>query len=192
MNSNSIITIIIGLVLTQSVFADGVAQDVDALESQVATLQTENATLQSVITSLTSIVDDLVEQQRCHTRPGDLQADENGDYAGGVNWYGCDKTGLSMWGPLWDGAETDTLVNADLRFVNLTLANIWGVRMGANLEGAVFKNANLAGSDLTGANIIGPDGAAYGKTPTVFINALCPDGTNSDNNGETCANNRTP
>lgn len=196
---------IITLALTPTAFADGVAQavdglesDVDTLDSQVSALQTENAALQAVIISLTAvvttqtaIVDSLVEQQRCHTRPGDLQADENGEYAGGVNWYGCDKTGLSMRGPLWGGAETEALVNADLRFVNFTLANIWGVPIWGNLEGAVFKNANLAGSDLSGANIIGPDGAQYGKTPTVFINTLCPDGANSDDVGETCADNRT-
>ncbi len=205
---------IITLAMTPTAFADGIAQsvdgldsdvdtlqsDVDSLESQVTSLQTENAALQGVITSLTSIVDDLVEQQselvnqqRCHTRPGDLQADENGDYAGGVNWYGCDKTGLSMWGPnIVGGAVTEVLTNADLRFVNFTLVNIIGVHMGANLEGAVFKNSSLAYSDLSGANIIGPDGVFYGKTPTVFINTTCPDGTNSNDNNNTCANNRTP
>jgi len=204
---------IIVLALSPTAFADGVAQavdglesavdtlesDVNTLESQIASLQTENAALQAVITSLTSIVDDLVEkqgelinQQRCHSRPGDLQADENGEYLAGVDWSGCDKTGLQMWGPGVGGAETEVLVNADLRFANLTLASIIGVQMAANLEGAVLKNANLAGSNLSGANIIGPDGALYGKTPTVFINTWCPDGTNSDTVGGTCANNRTP
>lgn len=194
------------LALSPTAFADGVAQavdgleaDVDTLESQISTLQTENKALQAVITSLSSVVDDLVEQQselvnqqRCHTRPGDLQADENGDYVAGVNWYGCDKTGLTLWGPLWGGDQTQVLTNADLRFVNFTLANIWGVPMGANLEGAVFKNANLAGSDLSDANIIAPDDINDGKTPTVFINTFCPDGINSDTVGGTCANNRTP
>ena len=194
-----IIAAIVTMALSSAAYADGVAQavdglesDVDTLESQVSALQTQNAALQAVITSLTSIVDSLVEQQRCHTRPGDLQADENGNYAAGVNWYGCDKTGLSMWGPAVGGAETEVLTNADLRFVNLTLANIIGVNMSANLEGAVLKNSNLAESDLSGANIIGPDGAVYGKAPTVFINTTCPDGTNSDDKGYTCANNRTP
>mgnify|MGYP001814319495 FL=1 len=173
--------------------------DVDNLESQISTLQTENKALQAVITSLTTIVDDLVEQQselvnqqRCHTRPGDLQADENGGYLAGVDWSGCDKTGLSMWGPNVGGAVTEVLVNADLRFGNFTLANIIGVEMGANLEGAVFKNASLAYSNLEGANIIAPNDINNGKTPTVFINTTCPDGTNSDDVGGTCANNRTP
>ena len=88
---------------------------------------------------------------------------------------------------------TEVLTNADLRHADFTLASILGIYMGgANLEGAVFKNANLGGSDLRGANIIGADGAVYGKAPTVFINTNCPDGTNSDDVGGTCANNRTP
>lgn len=197
---------LITLTLSPAAFADGLAQAVDGLEadvitldSQVSALQAENAALQEVITSLTeivtkqaTIVDSLVEQQRCHTRPGDLQADENGNYEAGVDWRGCDKTGLALWGPLWGGDQTQVLTNADLRFVNFTLANIWGVPMSANLEGAIFKNANLAGSDLSGANIILPDGAQFGKAPTVFINTLCPDGVNSDDVGETCDKNRTP
>lgn len=178
---------------TPTAFADGVAQAVDTLESQVSALQTENTALIAAITALTETLDALSEQQRCHTRPGDLQADENGNYAGGVDWRGCDKTGLQMWGPAWGGAETEVLTNADLRHADFTLASILGVYMGgANLEGAVFKNANLGGSNLTGANIIGPDGVLYGKAPTVFINTNCPDGTNSDDVGGTCANNRIP
>jgi uncharacterized protein YjbI with pentapeptide repeats len=194
------------LALSPTAFADGVAQavdglesDVGTLESQVALLQTENKDLVALITVLTSTVEDLVEQQselvnqqRCHTRPGDLQADENGDYLAGVDWSGCDKTGLALWGPLWGGDQTQVLTNADLRFVNFTLANIWGVPMAADLEGAIFKNANLAGSDLSGANIITPDDVNNGKTPTVFINTFCPDGVNSDDVGGTCAYNRAP
>ena len=97
-----------------------------------------------------------------------------------------------MWGPNVGGAVTEVLVNADLRFANFTLANIIGVEMSANLEGAVFKNANLAGSNLEGANIITPDDINNGKTPTVFINTFCPDGVNSDDVGGTCAYNRAP
>lgn len=186
---------IISLALTPTAFAAGVAQavdgleaDVGALDSQVSALQAENAELQAVITSLTAIVtaqtaivDSLVEQQRCHTRPGDLQADENGNYAGGVDWSGCDKTGLSMWGNwnMFGGSETDVLTNANLIGVDFTLANLIGIIAGgANLDGARFVNASLAYSNFEGANI---------TSTTVFINTTCPDETNSDLNGGTCA-----
>jgi len=189
---------LITLALTPTAFADGIAQsvdglatDVDALEAQVSALQTENAALQSVIASLTSIVDGLiagqsalVDQQRCHALPATLQADGDGNYVGGVDWHGCDKTGLSMWGPKVGGAETDVLANADLRDVNFTLVNLIGIYAGgANLDGARIVNSNLAYSDFTGANI----------TPsTVFINVGCPDETNSDTNGGTCAGHMIP
>jgi len=191
----------ITLALTPTAFADGIAQaidgletDVDTLEVQVSALQTENEALQEVITSLTAIVDGLVEQQRCHSRPNTLQADSNGDYAGGVDWNGCDKTGLGMWGPNVGGAETENLTNADLRFVNFTLANLIGIWAGgANLEGARFENANLAYSDFSGANVITAEVAQdYGRAETVFINTNCPDETNSDDNGGTCAGHMSP
>ena len=186
------------LLFAQGALAQGIAQtvdtlegdllnlgaDVSTLESQVATLQTDNAALEAVINTqasliadLTSVVDALVEQQRCHTRPADLQADEFGNYAGGVDWRGCDKTGLQMWGEAVGGAVTENLTNSDLSGANLTLASIIGVQFHANLDGATFKNANLAYSDMSGANI---------TSSTVFINTNCPDETNSDDNGGTC------
>ena len=173
------------LMLAQVALAEGIAQDVDTLESQVSALQTENATLQAVITSLSSIVDDLAEQQsllvnqqRCHTRPGDLQADEDGNYAGGVDWSGCDKTGLAMWGPVVGGGVNEVLTNANLVGVNFTLANLIGIYAGgSNLDGARFVNASLAYSNFEGANI---------TSTTVFINTTCPDETNSEEHGGTC------
>ena len=182
----------ITLTLSSTSFADGVAQAVDGLEedvstldSQVSALQAENTALKAVIDSLTAvvtqqtaIVDSLVEQQRCHTRPGDLQADENGNYIGGVDWSGCDKTGLSMWGPAVGGDPNEVLTNSNLAGVNFTLANLIGVFAGgANLDGAQFINASLAYSNFEGANI---------TSTTVFVNTTCPDESNSDDNGGTC------
>ena len=192
MDISKIVTGLSFLMLAQVALAEGIAQDVDViiqdvdtLESQVSALQTENATLQAVITSLSSIVDDLVEQQsylvnqqRCHTRPGDLQADEDGNYAGGVDWSGCDKTGLAMWGPVVGGGANEVLTNANLVGVNFTLANLIGIYAGgANLDGARFVNASLAYSNFDGANI---------TSTTVFINTTCPDETNSEEHGGTC------
>jgi hypothetical protein len=49
----------------------------------------------------------------------------------------------------------------------------------ADLEGANLTNASLEDAALSGANL---DGVTWEDT-------TCPDGTNSDNDGETCANN---
>jgi len=186
------------LMFANVAMAQGIAQDVDLLENQVATLETQNAELQAVIESLTSIVDGLVEQQRCHAIGGSLgwSEDENGTL--GVNWRGCDKRRIDMRGPAVGGSEmTALLVNSDLRGTDFTGAYLLGVPMGgANVEGANFTNASLRFSDLTGANIVtwqqAQDYAHLGLQETIFDNTTCPDGTNSDDVGGTCANNRTP
>ena len=200
-------------------FAQGIAQDVDTLETnvvaldadvstlegQVASLQTENAALEAVIDTqasliadLTAVVDDLVELQRCHAIGGSLgwSEDENGTL--GVNWRGCNKRRLNMVGPAFGGSEmTALLVNADLRNTDFTGAYLLGVFMGgSNVAGANFTDANLTGSNLQGANIVtwqqAQDYAHLGLQETIFNNTICPDGTNSDTVGGTCANNRTP
>ena len=209
MNSKSIITIIVGLVLTQSVFADGVAQsvdgletDVDALESgvstlegQVATLETNNAALEAVIvqqtaliTSLTEVVDGLVEQQRCHQN-----ATQN------VDWSGC----TFVWLDLWNEQSTDfvenNLFNANLSYATFTNSNfIFVIGMYANLEGTTFDNVNLAYGDWTGANIVTNAEALAAGNPeseTIFINTNCPDEfyiVDSRTSGDTCEGHLSP
>ena len=55
---------------------------------------------------------------------------------------------------------------------------------GADLSGAYLRSADLSGAYLTGANLY--DAYLSGVT---WYNTICPDGTNSDNNGNTCENN---
>ena len=62
------------------------------------------------------------------------------------------------------------LNNADLYLADLSNANLTG----ADLEGAYLRYAVLTGADLTSVNWLG---------------TTCPDGTNSNNNGNTCENN---
>ena len=179
---------IITLALTPTAFAEGLAQDVDSLESQVAALEIQNA-------ELLAIIEELVALQRCHAVGGSMgrTISENGNH--GVDWRGCDKRRIELRGPLHGGSELyGLLFNADLRGTDFSGAYIIGVAMnGANLEGANFTDANLSWSNLTGATIISYDVAlAYGREQTIFDNTICPDGTNSDDNEGTCANNRTP
>jgi uncharacterized protein YjbI with pentapeptide repeats len=44
------------------------------------------------------------------------------------------------------------------------------------LSGANLFDANLSGADLTGATLTG----------VIWAHTICPDGTNSDDNGGTC------
>lgn len=189
---------IITLALTPTAFAQGLAQDVDELESQVAALEIENAELRDILA-------DLVALQRCHAIGGAAgwTISENGTL--GVDWRGCDKRKILLRGPLVPGATdnlqhyemTALLVNARLVGTDFSGAYLLGVAMnGSNLEGANFTDANLRWSNLTGANIIPYTVAqAYGREETIFDNTTCPDGSNSDeDDGDefTCMKNRTP
>ena len=53
------------------------------------------------------------------------------------------------------------------------------VAMGDEADDIVRRGADLGYANLTGANL---DGVRW-------INTTCPDGTNSDDNGNTCENN---
>ena len=64
-------------------------------------------------------------------------------------------------------------------------ADLSGLYLGcADLSYEFMPEANLSSADLTGANLSNAylDGVNWDDT-------TCPDGTNSDNNGNTCVNN---
>ena len=66
--------------------------------------------------------------------------------------------------------ESEIRARADLAHTNLR---------GRNLRRANLSSANLSGADLTGADLSGVN----------WYSTTCPDGTNSDDNGNTCVNN---
>ena len=80
-----------------------------------------------------------------------------------------------------------SMSNADLGGADLAFANL----RNADLTGAVLTEAILDDADLTGADLTGADltGAYLYYTILDFVtwsNTTCPDGTNSDDNGDTC------
>ncbi len=92
------------------------------------------------------------------------------------------------------------LFSADLTYADLENANLQNAKLnganlnGANLNGANLNGANLTGAGLTGANLTGANLTGAGLSGTnlnsvVWNNTICPDGTNSDDNGNTCENN---
>jgi len=60
---------------------------------------------------------------------------------------------------------------------------------GADLAGADLLEADLTGADLTDANLAGANLTDAGLTAVTWSNTTCPDGTNSDADGDTCSNN---
>jgi len=93
-------------------------------------------------------------------------------YLAGTDLYGADLTGAS-------------LVGASLYGTILTSARLGGVNLtDTDLRYADLGNSYLRHADLTGANTYQTvlDDVWWGNT-------ICPDGTNSDDNGNTCENN---
>ncbi len=83
------------------------------------------------------------------------------------------------------GLGDANLSGANLSGANLEGANLWAADLSdADLSNADLSNADLSYADLTDADLYGAD--------LSFVNwydTICPDGTNSDNNGNHCANN---
>jgi uncharacterized protein YjbI with pentapeptide repeats len=95
-----------------------------------------------------------------------LNAQLQGDELGSANFNGANIGSTDF-----DGA--------DMSYTTITDAQAIGVFM-ANVN---FTNANLTGTDLTQAGYL---------TNDTWSNTTCPDGTNSNNDGDTCLNNLTP
>jgi hypothetical protein len=73
--------------------------------------------------------------------------------------------------------ENGSLSHTDLAYAVLTSANL----SGANLSGANLSGANLTKAVLSGANL---DGVTWSGT-------TCPDGTNSNEGGDSCGAHRS-
>ncbi len=99
-----------------------------------------------------------------------------------ANLSGANISGVSLIFSSLGGTNLNSanLSGAILNFANLVSASLINANLtGAGLKGANLTNANLTGANLTGANL----------TDVTWSSTICPDGTNSDDNGGTCAGN---
>lgn len=89
------------------------------------------------------------------------------------------------------GVETQPLFqNANLTNANFSNAQIGGT-FGA--QSANFQNTNLQNAVITHVNLTGATNMDTANiTGATWDNTTCPDGTNSDSNGNTCAGHLTP
>ena len=58
-----------------------------------------------------------------------------------------------------------------------------------DFSGMNFSNFNMSGADLSGSNLTGANLTGANLQSVIWSNTICPDGSNSDDNGNTCANN---
>ena len=74
------------------------------------------------------------------------------------------------------------MVGASFRGADLREASLAGSNFGnADLTDAILSGGNLTEADLTGATVTNADFANV-----TWSNTVCPDGTNSDDNGGVC------
>ena len=149
-------------------FANQTIALAEAMNETIAGLHAmlgENATLVQQLQSDLAIQQSLVAQWQQTAE--DNRADLSWVYLVGVGLGNADLSG------------------ADLRWANLRDAGLFG----ANLSGADLRWANLRDADLYGANLSGANLENADLTGVYWNDTTCPDGTNSDNNGDTCENN---
>ena len=123
-----------------------------------------------------------------------------------ANLSGADLTGVSSGGMTGAPSELPSgwqliggyLVGPGANLTDADLANfdLGGADLaGADLHGADLSfsglNANLGSADLTDANLSSADLSSAILTGAIWSNTTCPDGTNSDADGNTCVNNET-
>ena len=75
----------------------------------------------------------------------------------------------------------------DLRGVALHGQNLRGVDLsGAELQNADLHGVNLEGADLANANLTGATLQGANTNKAIWLNTICPDGSNSSSDGGTC------
>ncbi len=103
----------------------------------------------------------------------------------GSTFQGADFTGATASGwfisPNYNGATLTNVVFAGLQLESASFVGVTTVA-GADFSGAQFNSSTLLGADFSGTTITG----------ATWSNTICPDGTNSNNNGNTCAGHLTP
>ncbi|KAA0205575.1 hypothetical protein EDM68_05355 [Candidatus Uhrbacteria bacterium] len=78
----------------------------------------------------------------------------------------------------------NAITNSDFTEANLT---------GVDLTGSLFTSPDFTGVNLTNADLEGAAGfSSATRTSIIWNNTICPDGTNSDSNGNTCEGHLTP
>lgn len=117
-------------------------------------------------------------------------ANLSGDNLQGVTSTGANFSGANLQGDnlsksvfTGDNFQGATMQGSNLSGSSLSGANFQGVNLqGSNLSGANLSGANMTGASLSGANVSGAT-----LTGIIWSNTTCPDGTNSNKDGGTCA-----
>ena len=161
-----------------------------SMQYQIASLESLRDSLSVMLNSSNSTISEL-EELLTTANASIIQwqqtAEDNRAYLGVANLSGSVLNNANL--------RYADLRYADLSDVWLSDADLSGVLLGdADLNGAYLRDtelsgANLSDADLSGAIMIGADLTGADLSNVIWSNTICPDGTNSDDNGDTCVNN---
>jgi hypothetical protein len=119
------------------------------------------------------------------------ESDIGGTQLKALNLAGINFEGISVPNAVLtaDNLAGANLSNGNLQGVSLQAANLANANFtGTNLTGASLQAANLADANFTGANLSGAKVPGANLRGVIWMNTVCPDGTNSNQNvGFTCA-----
>ena len=182
---------IIVLLMLTSALAGCTGTDTTDLEQQIADLQQSNDEMEVTISQKNNEISLL--QEFYEDSISDVEAERNSSLDELNSMIeAANSLILTLQSDLvvqqdlvvqWQQTAEDNLVDlsgAGLRGADLSNSDL----IGANLSNADLTGANLYDADLSNANLNGAD-----LTDVFWIDTTCPDGTNSDNNGNTCENN---
>ncbi|HVZ12110.1 MAG TPA: pentapeptide repeat-containing protein [Patescibacteria group bacterium] len=117
---------------------------------------------------------------------------------------GNDFTGTNFKKATLNNASSNSDNFTGAKFINASIVHGQIVDdnfTGADFTGAImtnwpssgnndFTNANFTNADLTGSDFVAGGGNVF--TGAIWSNTTCPDGTNSDSDGNTCSGHGTP
>lgn len=126
----------------------------------------------------------------CDMTSATLPSNSRGAYFPDARFTGSDLTGAALAFANLEGAALDqtNLTNINLFYAHLTGAIVLKSNLTqADLDGAQLTDADLSYSNLTNATLFRATGlSSTFVSGVIWSNTTCPDGSNSDNDGNTC------
>jgi hypothetical protein len=108
------------------------------------------------------------------------QANLQGAILSNANFSGANLSGADLSN---SNPKARLPLSANFTRASLTNANL----SNSNFRGATFTGADLSGADLTNSSLLGTTGLQTATlTNVIWSNTVCPDGSNSDQDGGTC------
>ena len=188
--------IIILLMLTSALAGCTGTDGADVNESRISELELEIARMAELITLLQKDIN------WANNTVNWAYLNLEGDRIAGADLTGANLTGTNMAHAEMPGCilknanlyganlEQVNLGDSDLSYANLSYADLTGAILSdANLSNANLSNADLSNAYLGNANLTGADLSDADLYNVRWLFTICPDGTNSGNNGGTCVNN---